>query len=269
MKNVLQKKSRWLLTLLTVLVFALGIPAQAAWIGLSKSSLKLAVQQSTVLSVTGTTKQATFTSSNTKVAAVGKKSGRVSAKKAGTATITAKIGKKAYRCKVTVTEGEYKKLYREFLAANSRSCGKFYVLNVDKKGVPELITIPKGTGAIIQYDVYTIKNNKVVLAGTYAAKGMGAYVSYSAKSKALYASGWINYIGGAWGKLYGISGYKLVQTHYMRGESNLRTVYYTGKNAASAKKVSRSAYEKYFNKYYKGYKSYRMLENTAANREKL
>lgn len=113
-------------------------------------------------------------SSNTKVASVGKKSGRVTVKKAGTATITARVGKKSYKCKVTVTEGDYKKLYREFLAANRRSIGKFYVLNVDKKGCPELITIPMGLGgAIIHYDVYTVKSNKVVLAGSYAAKGMG------------------------------------------------------------------------------------------------
>ena len=89
--------------------------------------------QDAVLSVTGTTKQATFTSSNTKVASVGKKSGRVTVKKAGTATITARV-KGSHRCKVTVTEGDYKKLYREFLAANRRSIGKFYVLNVDKQG---------------------------------------------------------------------------------------------------------------------------------------
>lgn len=270
MKHTLHKRSLWLLTLLATLVFALGMTAQAAGVQISQKSLKLAIGQSAALSVTGTTKQATFTSSNAKVASVGKKSGTVTAKKAGTATITAKVGKKSYKCKVTVTEGDYKKLYREFLAANRGSIGKFYVLNVDKKGVPELITIPTGLGgAIIHYDVYTVKSNKVVLSGSYAGKGMGAYVYYSAKAKALYASGWTNYIGGVWGNLFGISKYKLVQTHHMREASNPKAVYYTGKTDTSAKKVSKSAYLKYFNKYYKGYKKYRMLENTAANREKL
>ena len=51
--------------------------------------------------------------------------------------------------------------------------------------------------------------------------------------------------------------------------SNPKHVYYTGKTYVSAKKVSKSAYIKYFNKYYKGYKKYRMLDNTTANREKL
>ena len=72
-----------------------------------------------------------------------------------------------------------------------------------------------------------------------------------------------------WEKLFGISKYKLVQTHHMREASNPKHVYYTGKTYVSAKKVSKSAYIKYFNKYYKGYKKYRMLDNTTANREKL
>ena len=118
MKHTLYKRSLWLLALLVTLIFALGMTAQAAGVQISQKNLKLAIGQDAVLSVTGTTKQATFTSSNTKVASVGKKSGRVTVKKAGTATITARVGKKSYRCKVTVTEGDYKKLYREFLAAN-------------------------------------------------------------------------------------------------------------------------------------------------------
>ena len=166
-------------------------------------------------------------------------------------------------------EGDYKTLYRDFLTANRRSIGKFYVLNVDKKGCSELITIPNAIGAVVQYEVYTVKSNKVVLAGTYAGKGMGSYVYYCAKSKGLYASGWTKYIGGVWGKLFEISKYKLVQTHHMREASNPKAVYYTGKTDTSAKKVSKSAYLKYYNKYYKGYKKYRMLDNTAANREKL
>ena len=72
-----------------------------------------------------------------------------------------------------------------------------------------------------------------------------------------------------WEKLFGISKYKLVQTHHMREASNPKHVYYTGKTYVSAKKVSKSARIRYFNKYYKGYKKYRMLDNTTANRENL
>ena len=73
MKHTLYKRGLWLLTLLVTLIFALGMTAQAAGVQISQKNLKLAIGQDAVLSVTGTTKQATFTSSNTKVASVGKK----------------------------------------------------------------------------------------------------------------------------------------------------------------------------------------------------
>lgn len=54
------------------------------------------------LAITGTSKKAVWSSSNKKVAKVSNK-GVVTAKKAGKATIKAKVGKKTYQCKVTVT----------------------------------------------------------------------------------------------------------------------------------------------------------------------
>lgn len=61
-------------------------------------------KKTTTLKVTvnGKKKTATFKSSNTKVATVGKTSGKVTAKKAGKATITATYGGKKVTCKITV-----------------------------------------------------------------------------------------------------------------------------------------------------------------------
>lgn len=61
-------------------------------------------KKTTTLKVTvnGKKKTATFKSSNTKVATVGKTSGKVTAKKAGKATITATYGGKKVKCKITV-----------------------------------------------------------------------------------------------------------------------------------------------------------------------
>jgi len=73
----------------------------AAKIKLSKSKLTLYVKKTATLKVKGTKKKAKWSSSNKKVATVSKK-GKVTAVKAGKATITAKIGKKNYKCKVTV-----------------------------------------------------------------------------------------------------------------------------------------------------------------------
>ena len=58
--------------------------------------------KSQTLKLKNNKKKVTWSSNKNKVAAVTKK-GKVTAKKKGTATITAKVGKKKYKCKVTVT----------------------------------------------------------------------------------------------------------------------------------------------------------------------
>lgn len=68
---------------------------------ISNTRITLTVRQSKTLKVKGTKKKPKWSSSKKSVATVSKK-GKVVAKKAGNATITAKIGKKKYKCKVTV-----------------------------------------------------------------------------------------------------------------------------------------------------------------------
>lgn len=68
---------------------------------LNKSKLRLKAGTSYKLKVAGKKGNVTWRSSKKKIATVNKK-GKVTAKKAGTATITAKIGKKKLRCLVTV-----------------------------------------------------------------------------------------------------------------------------------------------------------------------
>lgn len=76
---------------------------QAANVKLSKSSLKLYVGKSATLKVSGTKSKAKWSSSNKRVATVTSK-GKVTAKKAGNVTISAKVGKKTLKCKVAVKE---------------------------------------------------------------------------------------------------------------------------------------------------------------------
>lgn len=68
---------------------------------LNKTSVTLQVGKTVQLKLKGTAKKVTWTSSNKKIATVTKK-GKVTAKKAGKATITAKAGKKKYKCKIIV-----------------------------------------------------------------------------------------------------------------------------------------------------------------------
>lgn len=68
---------------------------------ISRKSATLKVGQTTNLSVKNTSKKAKWSTSNKKVATVNQ-NGKVVAKKKGTVTITAKIGGKSYKCKVTI-----------------------------------------------------------------------------------------------------------------------------------------------------------------------
>ena len=74
---------------------------EAASVKLNYSKLTLYKGQKKQLKLKGTKKKAKWSSSKKSVVSVDKK-GKITAKKKGTAVITAKIGKKNYKCKVTV-----------------------------------------------------------------------------------------------------------------------------------------------------------------------
>ncbi|MDO5293503.1 MAG: Ig-like domain-containing protein [bacterium] len=68
---------------------------------ISKTSCTLVKSQTTTLKIKNATKKVTWSSSNTKVASVNK-SGKVTAKSKGKATITAKVGSKKLKCAIKV-----------------------------------------------------------------------------------------------------------------------------------------------------------------------
>lgn len=76
---------------------------QAASVKISTKSKTLYIGYGCKLNITGTKKKVTWSSSNPEVASVSK-SGYVTGKSKGTATITAKVGKKTYKCKITVNK---------------------------------------------------------------------------------------------------------------------------------------------------------------------
>lgn len=106
----MMKKMKNLLTITMMFLFvALAVPSMnteaASTIKLNKTSVTLYKHQTTKLKLTGTKQKITWGSTKKRVATVTKK-GKVTAKKAGKAVITAKIknGKKTktYKCAVTV-----------------------------------------------------------------------------------------------------------------------------------------------------------------------
>lgn len=70
-------------------------------VGLNKTSMKLWSGDKITLALKGTKAKVTWSTSNKDIATISQK-GMVTARKTGTAKITAKVGKKKYTCKVTV-----------------------------------------------------------------------------------------------------------------------------------------------------------------------
>lgn len=107
MKRYLGRKKIWILLAfllaLTPVMTALGpsVPVYASDIKLNKTKKTIIIGDTYQLRLVGTNRTATWRSSDKKVAAVSG-SGRVTARKAGTATITAKVGKKQFKCEIKV-----------------------------------------------------------------------------------------------------------------------------------------------------------------------
>ena len=98
------KKASVLLTTFLLVVMCLAVDTtsvSAAKIKLNKTKLTLTQGKKYRLKIKGTKKKVKWSSTKKAVATVNKK-GVVTAKKKGTAYIKAKVGKKTYKCKVTV-----------------------------------------------------------------------------------------------------------------------------------------------------------------------
>lgn len=154
------------LTVLTVLILSLPLTASAA-VKISKKSVTLTKTQKTTLKITGTKKKVKWSSSKKSVASVSAK-GVVTAKKKGTAVITAKVGNKKYTCKVTVrnplTAKQAEKAVKKFLSKknfpfwlySAKKEGKNYIIwaNYTRTGVKSKYIVNSITGKTCSYAPY-------------------------------------------------------------------------------------------------------------------
>lgn len=121
-KSIIRVLSVCLVFMLVLSVVPMQAQAKTT-VKINKTKTTIYVGKSTTLKITGTSKKITWSSSNKKVATVSSK-GKVTAKKKGTATITAKVNGKSYKCKVTVKN--------PYLNATKKSLeiGKTYTLKL-------------------------------------------------------------------------------------------------------------------------------------------
>mgnify|MGYP001034610586 FL=1 len=112
------KKKSLLTALLTLTLILLFTPtASAESIKLNKSKLQLNVGDSTTLKINGTSNKVTWKSNNKSIATVSS-SGKVTAKKAGKAVITATVNKKSYACNITVSKSQSTKKSTYYIGTN-------------------------------------------------------------------------------------------------------------------------------------------------------
>ena len=100
----MNKKRKFLsFVIILTLIFALfpSTAEAASKVKINKTKTTIYVGKTETLKISGTNKTVKWTTSNKNVATVSRK-GKVTAKKTGTATITAKVSGKKYNCKVTV-----------------------------------------------------------------------------------------------------------------------------------------------------------------------
>lgn len=104
----MKRKTIALFVLLFTLCLAAGVSIKAEAAGavkLNKTKMVLEMGDTYQLKVKNTTKKVKWSSSDKKVVKVNSK-GKLTPKSVGTATVTAKVGGKKYKCKVTVADYE-------------------------------------------------------------------------------------------------------------------------------------------------------------------
>lgn len=117
MKKTLKRILVCLMCIVMLQTAFLPTKIQAAAVKLNKTSVTLATGKNYTLKLQGTKQKPTWKSSNTRIASVSS-GGKVTARRTGEATITAKVGKKNYKCNVTVTP-DYQSDYYKYLASSS------------------------------------------------------------------------------------------------------------------------------------------------------
>ena len=150
------KKKKNFIVLAITLLFILAVPVSAAsgTMKLNKTRVSMYVTESTTLKALdsrGRTKTASWRSSNTRIATV--RNGVVTAKKAGTVTITATSNGIKRSCKVTVRGDWYQKVLRSYGASYRvrnnwdvklttvyrRDFSKYRLLDINNDGIKELM----------------------------------------------------------------------------------------------------------------------------------
>ena len=150
------KKNRLFFSLSMTLVASMVMqtPIQAARTPkLSKKSISICIGDSAKLQMKNTKKSVTWKSKNKKIVSVNKK-GKIKAKKSGSTKVIAKVGKKNYKCKVTVKKQKLNKTSMNLFVGENK---KLKASGVSKKADINWVSTNN--------EVATVYNGEVVAVG--------------------------------------------------------------------------------------------------------
>jgi hypothetical protein len=132
-----------------------------AAVRISRKSITIAVNAPRWLHVDGTKKKVTWKSTNTKVVTV-KQTGTITGKKAGKATVVARVAGKSYKCAVTVLSN--KQIENRVYSRVHKYYGNLTRLGCYRRGTTLEVEIgrPRGEGAIVITYKVNLKTGKAV-----------------------------------------------------------------------------------------------------------
>ena len=158
----MKRRGKFSLALVLILVLSISMSTAAfAAVRISKKSVTVAVNAPRWLHVDGTKKKVTWKSTNTKVVTV-KQTGTSTGKKAGKATVVAKVAGKSYKCQVTVLSN---KQIADRVAAKVRAkYSNARINDLERKGtyLDVYISRPMGEGAFMVVYRVNLKTGKAV-----------------------------------------------------------------------------------------------------------
>lgn len=158
----MKNRRKRLLALVLVLILTISMSATAfAAVRISRKSITIAVNAPRWLHVDGTKKKVTWKSTNTKVVTV-KQTGTITSKKAGKATVVARVAGKSYKCAVTVLND--RQIANRIRAKVGAKYSHTSVLDYYRKGSTLIVTLnhPQGDGAVPGVYRVNLKTGKAV-----------------------------------------------------------------------------------------------------------
>ena len=183
-KNSMSLKKIRMVLVFAVMLFALAAPTctiNASAASINKKSVRLVKGRTTKLKISGTTKKVKWKSTNKAVASVSS-TGKVTARKKGTATIKATVGGKTYTCKVRVfnkltqkqaekaVQAYCRKMGYEFRYSSELVSNKCRVwVNYTTIGVRAKYVVNRNTGKVTCYEPYGLYGSAPQKTVTFSA----------------------------------------------------------------------------------------------------